>query len=291
MFSQRLAWNWRIARLKKLARTKLVRLDQNGILTAVRSFGLFKSNILFVHTSLSACGHIEGGPKTVVDAFRAWIPERAMLAMPTHTWSYPDETGLAPVYDARTTPSVVGAITNYFWQQPGIVRSLHPSHSLACSGPGSEGFCQGHELCETPCGTGTPYQRLVQQEASVLMFGATLDAYTLFHTAEDIAQTPYLYMQKQLTLRTKEKDGTIRKIPTRRQDMGVTRRFGDMDTWLEQQGLLMRRKLGFGELLFIPSAAALHERIVAELRHDPLLLVAESARPEVASRHNLALSL
>jgi hypothetical protein len=37
-----------------------------------------------------------------------------------------------------------------------------------------------------------------------------------------------------------------------------------------------------GELLYIPHAAALHERMVKELRIDPLLLVAESARSTVA---------
>jgi hypothetical protein len=40
----------------------------------------------------------------------------------------------------------------------------------------------------------------------------------------------------------------------------------------------VRRKLGLGELLYIPHAAAVHERIVKELGKDPLLLVAESAR-------------
>jgi hypothetical protein len=42
---------------------------------------------------------------------------------------------------------------------------------------------------------------------------------------------------------------------------------------LVEQGLLVRRKLGLGELLFIPSARALHERVVAEMRRDSLFLV------------------
>jgi aminoglycoside N3'-acetyltransferase len=124
--------------------------------------------------------------------------------------------------------------------------------------------------------------RLVEQDGSVLMFGATLDSYTLFHTAEDAAQVPYLYLPKQLVLRSRLPNGEVKEIPTWRQDMGVTRRFGEMDTWLEKEGLLVRRKLGMGELLYIPHAAALHERMVRELRSNPMLLVAESARAAAA---------
>lgn len=273
-----------IVRRLKRTRLKLVRLDQERILAALRSFVAEQDRPLLMHSSLSACGYMTKGPATVIGALREWLSDNVVLVLPTHTWSYPTATGVAPVYDYQATPSVVGAITNYYWAQPGIVRSLHPSHSVACGGPDASAFIEGHELCETPCGQGTPYERLIERDGSVLMFGATLDAYTLFHTAEDTAQVRYLYLAKQLMLRTKMSDGDVREIPTWRQDMSVTRRFGAMDSWLEEQGLLVRRKLGLGELLYIPRAAALHERIVKELRRDPLFLVAEDARAAVAAR-------
>jgi aminoglycoside 3-N-acetyltransferase len=252
-----------------------VSLDQNKILAGLKSCAPVQDRTLLVHSSLSSCGYMTEGPATVIAALRAWLADGVGLALPTHTWSYPNESGVAPVYDYQVTPSVVGTITNYYREQPGVVRSLHPSHSIAYSGPEAQGFIDAHELCETPCGHGTPYERLLTQDGSVLMFGATLDAYTLFHTAEDAAQVPYLYLPQQLILRSKDRNGETKEIPTWRQDMSVTRRFGAMDHWLEKQGLLVRRKLGLGELLYIPRAAALHERVVKELRRDPLFLVAE----------------
>ena len=263
----------------------MVRLNEAKIREALESCGPFKADLLLVHSSLSACGSIEGGPATVVGAFRSWISDRAALAMPTHTWSYPDATGVAPVYDFRSTPSVVGTITNYYWRQPGVVRSQHPSHSLACNGPEAADFFRNHEKSETPCGAGTPYQRIAEGNSSVLMFGATMDSYTLFHTAEDAAAVPYLYIPEQVTLRTKGGDGTIRSIQTWRQDMKVARRFEATAGWLEEQGLLIRRKLGLSELLFIPSARALHEAMIKKLRRDPLFLVDEAARPELLRKH------
>lgn len=268
----------------KRARRKMIRLNEAKIVEALQSCGAFNADVLLVHSSLSACGSIEGGPAAVISALRSWISRRTVLALPTHTWSYPDKTGVAPIYDYTSTPSLVGAITNYYWRQPGVVRSLHPSHSLACSGPGAEELCAGHEFCETPCGAGTPYQRIAEGNSSVLMFGATLDSYTLFHTAEDTAQVPYLYAPKQVTLRTRRNDDAIQSIKMWRQDMTVTRRFAATVDWLSEQGVVVRRKLGLGELLFIPSARAMHETMVKMLQRDPLFLVDEKARTDVLSR-------
>jgi aminoglycoside 3-N-acetyltransferase len=273
-----------VVRRFKRARRKLVRLNEAKIREALESCGAFKADLLLVHSSLSACGSIDGGPATVISALRSWITDKAALALPTHTWSYPDATGVAPVYDFQSTPSVVGTITNHYWRQPEVVRSLHPSHSIAVSGPRAEELCRGHELCETPCGPGTPYLRIAEGDSSVLMFGATMDKYTLYHTAEDAADVPYLYLPEQVTLRSRTADGEVKSIQTWRQDMSVARRFEATADWLVDEGLLLRRKLGLGELLFVPSARALHERVVEMMRRDPLFLVDEKARPEVKSR-------
>jgi aminoglycoside N3'-acetyltransferase len=107
------------------------------------------------------------------------------------------------------------------------------------------------------------------------MFGATLDSYTLFHTAEAAAGVPYLYMPEQVTLRTKGSDGSVNSIQMWRQDMRVPRRFAETVDWLAEQKLLIRRKLGLGELLFIPSARAVHETMVKTLQRDPMFLVKE----------------
>ncbi|HKR60189.1 MAG TPA: AAC(3) family N-acetyltransferase, partial [Pyrinomonadaceae bacterium] len=266
-----------VRKLGKVTR-KLVRLDHDKILNALSSFGQNQSEMLLVHSSLSACGYIDGGPETVVKALRSWIPQSTLLAMPTHTWSYPTPLDAAPLFDAQATPSLVGAITDFFWRQPEVVRSLHPSHSLACHGVGADEFCENHELHETPCGAGTPYKVMVETNTSVLMFGATLDSYTLFHTAEDAAQLPYLYLPEKMMLRTKRLDGAVIEVPSWRQNMAIARRFSETVDWLEQENLLQRRKLGKGELLFIPRADRVHDEVVKQLRNDPMFLIASSER-------------
>lgn len=262
-------------------------LTQAQLLDALRAFGPFPTDRLMVHSSLSACGYIRSGPAAVIEALRTWIGERD-LVMPTHTYCYPDKDGRVPQFNPAVTPSLIGAITNAFWRRPNVLRSLHPTHSLACLGAGAAGLCAGHELCDTPCGVGTPYEKLVAQDASVLMFGATLNTYTLFHTAEDAAGVPYLYERTQYQLEAVDYAGQIRPITMRRHDMGIARSFAQMDHWLEKRGLLLRRSLGLGQLLFIPHAGVANRHLVDALHIDPLLLVAPEARASVAEHFGLS---
>lgn len=249
------------------------RLDQGDIRRAFDDLHPGPQRIVLVHSSLSACGFIKGGALPVIDALREWIGE-ATLAMPTHTYCYPNSDGDCEVYDGSQTSSRVGALTEAFWRRPGVLRSQHPTHSLACEGLGAEELIAGHDMCKTPCGKNTPYQKLVENDASVLMFGVSLSAYTLFHTAEDDAEVPYLYESKPYVLKLRAANGEVSELRMRRQDMSIARRFGEIASWLEARGLLLRRRLGKGELLWIPSATVVHHEITAELRRNPWFLVA-----------------
>lgn len=233
---------------------------------------------LFMHSSLSACGYIDGGPSSIVETVS---PFATTQCLPTNAYCYSKHVSeLGPVFDPSTSPSKVGQITEYFRRQPGCVRSIHPTHAIAAQGPGAQDLCGGHELIDTPCGKGSPYAKLVERDASVLMFGVTVNAYTLFHTAEDAAGCPYLYFPEQWRLRARDYDGNVHQINMRRQDMTVTRRFAKMDVVLEREGLLRRTRLGRGELLFIPSSRNVHEFLLDQMKRDPYYLVAEDYRRE-----------
>jgi aminoglycoside 3-N-acetyltransferase len=132
----------------------------------------------------------------------------------------------------------------------------------------------GHEKCDTPCGRDTPYERLVKQDAAVLMFGATMNSYTLFHTAEDAAMAPYLYESQPIKLRLRGWDRHEREMMMRKHDMTIARTFTAKDRWLEEKGLLRRIKLGWGDLLLLPHSRQVHEAVVEQLRRDPWFLAA-----------------
>jgi aminoglycoside 3-N-acetyltransferase len=250
-------------------------IDGNQISAALRQLSAPPQMVL-VHSSLAACGTIDGGAETVIRALRDWVGA-GTLAMPAHSYCYPSATGEAAVFDPASTPSVVGAITDVYWRMPGVTRSLHPTHSLAAEGAQAAIIVRDHESCETPCGAGSPYERLVMMGASVLMFGVGMHAYTLFHTAEDAAMVPYLYHSSPVTLRYRAADGAVHTMSMRRHDMHVPRSFAAKSSWLEQQGQLSRLSLGRGELLFIRDARSVHAALVAQLRSQPGFLLAPAA--------------
>jgi aminoglycoside 3-N-acetyltransferase len=235
-----------------------------------------RANVLLMHSSLSSCGYVKGGAAEIVRCVSARCET---MVVPTHSYCYPIEDGsVGPLFDVRETPSVVGAVTEWFRHQPKAVRSVHPSHSVAASGPEANALVSGHELCDTPCGKGTPYSKLIGRDAGVLMFGVSLNTYTLFHTAEDEAACPYLYFPRKVHLRARGYDGVIRDVVMWRQNMSVVRKFAAIRSDLERVGLVRSTRLGCGTLLWLPSALRVHEFVVDRCRVDPFYLVARSAR-------------
>jgi aminoglycoside 3-N-acetyltransferase len=230
-----------------------------------------RPDALMVHSSLSACGFVPGGADTVISVLAARTPT---LVMPTHTYCYPPAGGGdPPVFDATKTPSTVGKITDVFWRQAGVLRSIHPTHSLAARGPRAAEIVGGHQLCHTPCGPGTPYERLIEMDAAALLFGATMFSYTFFHTAEHAADCPYAYEPKECELLYVDAGGKVAKMRSRRQSQAA-RKFRQMDRPLEEAGLLGRQRLGRGEVLYIPSTAAVHRFLLGRFAEDEYYLAA-----------------
>lgn len=226
---------------------------------------------IVMHSSLSNCGYIIGGPRSVIDTVQASCE---LCCLPTHTYCYPPRIGdEPPVYDVRRTPSRVGAITEFFRRDPSTIRSINPSHSLAAAGPGAHEICAGHEDCDTPCGYGTPYWKLVDGDASALLFGVGTGRYTFFHTAEDAADCDYLYYPDAIEFPIIDRDGKSRHVCMKRQDMRVKRRFHEVGADLEAAGLLRRVRLGRGEVSFIPNCKTVHHFVLDQIQRNPFYLV------------------
>ena len=107
---------------------------QGRITTGLRELGVKPGGILMVHSSLSALGYVPGGTRTVVESLRHALEPNGTLVMPTHSWEVMEKKGCR-IFDARSTPSCVGAITEAFRAMPSVKRSLHPTHSVAAIGP------------------------------------------------------------------------------------------------------------------------------------------------------------
>jgi aminoglycoside 3-N-acetyltransferase len=164
------------------------------------ALGLRPGDIVCVHTSLNALGWVCGGAVTVIQALIAALGTQGTLAMPAHSgglsepgnWQnppvppdwWPSIRAIMPAFDLRTTPTgSIGATAELFRTWPGVLRSDHPTSSMAALGPLAEEILREHPL-DDPLGGPSPLGRLYELRAKVLLLGAGHDSNTSLHLAE-----------------------------------------------------------------------------------------------------------
>lgn len=177
------------------------------LISAFGTAGLSTGDTVLVHSSLRALGPVQGGAETVIDALLDTLGPEGTLVMPTHTSRVVNAT--QPVFHERLTPSQVGVLTNVFRLRPQVVRSLHPTHSVAAYGPRARALIAGHERDQTPCSATSPYGRLCDWVGKVLMIGVPLNRCTLFHGCEEWANLPWIHSRGPLQLYSIKADGQI----------------------------------------------------------------------------------
>ena len=159
---------------------------------------------------MKAVGEVDGGAETVIRAFQQSLND-GLLIFPTHTWASWNNVG--GIFDPRTEPSCVGFLTEVFRQMTDVIRSLHPTHSLAAWGMGAGESVRGEEFLETPCSREGCWGRLYDIQAKILFVGASLKTNTFLHSVEEwhslpdrIADSPTRYRIKAYHGRTIERE-------------------------------------------------------------------------------------
>ena len=184
---------YRSARYRLRERLSPTSLSQADVEAALRTSGLGEGDAVFLQAAMSAFGSFEDGPVTVVDALQAVVGPGGLIAMPAYSLTGPAIEHLAadPVFDVRTTPSRMGAISEELRRRPETLRSVHPTHSTSVRGPGAEEIVAGHETASTPFGEGTPFPRIVERDALQLFFGCGTGAITMYHSFECTRVPPF----------------------------------------------------------------------------------------------------
>lgn len=71
-----------------------------------------------------------------------------MGLQPTHTWAQMSKE--YSLFDPEKESACVGIIPNIFRKREGVIRSLHPTHSIAAYGPEAEEYVKGGRLLDVP---------------------------------------------------------------------------------------------------------------------------------------------
>lgn len=165
------------------------------------------AEVLVLHSAARAVGPVAGGAESIARALldvcvgrTLMVPTFTSFRTDPSTWVAPpapedrfdairDEL---PLFDPDWSPPWgMGRLVDLVWRAPGAVRSFHPVESVAAIGPKAEHLVRPHPL-DDPMGPRSPWARLCELDATVVLLGVGLDRCSLLHHAERMAEVPYV---------------------------------------------------------------------------------------------------
>lgn len=212
--------------------------------------GLKNTDAIMVHSSMKSLGNVEGGADTVVDAFMEFFSE-GLFMTPTHTWA--QMSAEYSVFDPKTEPACVGIIPNIFRTREGVVRSLHPTHSIAAFGPTASEYIKGEENVTTPCQPGGCWDRLREVNAKILLVGVTHIRNTFIHAVEEVYDVPERLTAEPTIFQIKMPDGTLKEVAMYRHYnrilAHISESFDKMEVGYYKAGAAKKVRLGDAECI------------------------------------------
>jgi|GEM_PF-237316 len=253
--------------LEFLARHGLVRLrpvlTKGDYLAALQALGVPKGAVLMAHSSLSQFGYVAGGADAVIDALLEAIGPEGTLAMPTLSFSW---VGRQP-YDAAKTPSRAGAVTEAFRKRPGVLRSPHPTHSVAALGPKAAEIVGGHSPDRPVFAEEGAYGKLYELDAWALML-CRPGANTIMHMGEERNGLLVLDFLGHVIEGGQRREVVVRHVPWH----AHFERHYDL---MRERGQLRAAALGEGTIYLMRARDAV-DAAADNLRREPELVVRKS---------------
>lgn len=250
-----------------------MKVDRGALAADLRNLGVSPGDVLLVHSSLSSLGWVEGGADAVVDAIIGAVGPDGTVIFPTLTGQAYYSPENPPEFDVRRTPCWTGTIPETARQRPDAVRSLHPTHSVAAIGKLAGWITSGHEFSRTPCGFGSPYDKLADIGGKILLIGVTQEVNTSFHHAEEISGVPYVIQDQPVDCVVKGRDG--RDLPLQGMFIhlyGPGRDYMALEPEMIDMGIVRVGPLGASESRLI-DASTQRRFLVRRLLEDPWAVV------------------
>jgi aminoglycoside N3'-acetyltransferase len=149
-------------------------------------------DILMVHCSYNNLTpmYLDDPVELLKALMRIAAPNRT-LAMPAFFFGTPEQFNrdyyrANPLFNARRTLSQMGIVSELFRRRKGVMRSLHPTHSVCALGPLAEEVVRGHHLSPATFGELSPFGVMARYKTVIL--GVGIEYYrtlTQVHAIED----------------------------------------------------------------------------------------------------------
>jgi len=248
-----------------------ITITKDSLVRDITKLRVKQGETLLVHSSMKSLrGFVEGGCATVIEAFLTVLGEDGTLLMPTLTCA--NVTRQSPFFSVRNTQSCVGKLTEAFRTTPGVIRSVHPTHSVCAYGRLAKELTEDHIHDNTPVGPNSPFRRMMPYGGRILMLGCGLTHDTFMHGVEEEAGVPYCLSPDPIDFTCELADGqriTITHTP--HYFLGVTQRYDRVGTLLNEAEM-QQGKIAAADC-YILDSNALWEKAEAKIREEPFFFV------------------
>lgn len=236
-----------------------------------------RKGTLLVHSSMKSLGEVEGGADTVLDALSEYMKD-GLLVLPTHTWDHIGTgKGQSDLFDYRTEPVCIGLLPEMFRKRPNVIRSLHPTHSVAALGRDAESYVSGDEYINTPAGRNGCWGKLYDRSAKVLFLGCGVSCNTYIHGVEEWNDVPDRLTKGTCVLRTVSRDGSSiisvdhHRHHTEFSEGGeVSRHYGKIMPYFVERGAASWHRVGSAAVC-VADCRMMADLLSPMLRRDPAL--------------------
>lgn len=228
------------------------------------ALGVREGMSLLTHSSLKRTGPIEGGPNTIIDVLLELLGAEGTLMMSTVSGGV---TPGQPMFHVDHTPSTVGALSNIFRKREGVLRSLHPVHSIAAFGARAQFFTEGHLEANTPWSPDSPYGKLMRNEGTILFLGVNFACNTCLHALEIEARVPGLHTESTTTVHVIDSNEVCQQIENH-WHAPKKAFYVDMEHIVERAGALTYGVVGQG-ISRLVDAKVLREAVLPILQQTP----------------------
>ncbi|MDR1840095.1 MAG: AAC(3) family N-acetyltransferase [Treponema sp.] len=168
--------------------------------------GLSHGDVVLMHSSMKALKTKKSPTEFINDIISVLGPEGTLL-IPGFTWKHVNSRN--PNFKVKETEPCDGLIPRTFLHMPGVIRSLHPTHSVCAFGKRAKELTSNHILDETPVGFHSPIMRMLDYNGKILFVGDVLHACTFMHGVEEIVGAPYTLAKKRRHYVIEDEDGKV----------------------------------------------------------------------------------
>jgi aminoglycoside 3-N-acetyltransferase len=227
------------------------------LVEALSMAGIQSGDHLMLHASSGPEFGFEGSVGQAIDAFIEVLGADGtlfMVSMPygSSTMEYLER---GPIFDVDRTPSRMGLMSELFRRRPDVLRTAHPTHPVLGHGPGARAFLTGHDCMKFPCGSGSPFERMLAADGKVAFFNASLSTMTYFHYLEHLlaARLPFPIYAEPVRASIREPGGgvgsvmvcpfTLESIRRRRPQI--------LQQWMREAGLIRPMRVGASQIIVL----------------------------------------